>query len=644
MHTNYIANISRINPRQLSVFGCCHINHTMSICHTIMSKSTLIIFLCVSLHTISALAKSGTEIIQENGLKPFVEPLLHTHWSQDGGENILLPLSDDGSHMKAGCGPVAIAQIMNYWNFPEKGISDNHYIWERAWNDYVVRCADFSSEPYQWNNMASVYKNTDTSDAQLHAVGKLLFDLGVALEIKYDEYFGSPTQIEYIHTVIKRFFGYNPNSTILRMSNGYDYDEWREIIYKELSEGRPVLMGGDYYGTRHIFVADGYDEEGLIHLNMGHANINKPNHDTYYDITKPGVTYTDNMRMIVGISPEPLDEETTELYVESPGTLENALAKIMNPAKVCRLKISGTINDNDISILNKLTMTETGQLTFIDMSHCSIENDTIPEEAFSFDTQGNYTLQEIILPESLKHIGRKAFMNCVGLYKAVLPEGMESISDYSFSNCRYLNNIALPQSLQKIGANPFRYCKMDSFTVVSGNANFDIVDNFLTDISHKTLYSSPLKPSGDISIPEGITSLYAQAFIKSPLITSMTLPASVKNIGSWTFSHCYFLEDIYSHNPDAPQIKENSFENARLQCTLHIPEGSTANYSGKGWNIFENIVEDLASGGIQHLVNNAEITGIYTLKGMPINKLSMPGIYIIKYADGRTSTLYLRVP
>ncbi len=48
-----------------------------------------------------------------------------------------------------------------------------------------------------------------------------------------------------------------------------------EVIFKELSAGRPVLYGGTSYKNgennyfSHSFVIDGYNSKGLVHVNYG---------------------------------------------------------------------------------------------------------------------------------------------------------------------------------------------------------------------------------------------------------------------------------------------------------------------------------------------------------------------------------------
>ena len=87
------------------------------------------------LMTISAQLDSdvplGRSIIQKKGLPEKVYPLLTTHWSQDGGENCLLPYLDEShqTHVKTGCGATAMAQVMKFWNYPKHGIGSNYYYW-----------------------------------------------------------------------------------------------------------------------------------------------------------------------------------------------------------------------------------------------------------------------------------------------------------------------------------------------------------------------------------------------------------------------------------------------------------------------------------------------------------------------------------
>lgn len=558
-----------------------------------MKKGLFVIIICIT--SCFTYAKSGKELIAENGLKTSVAPLLKTHWSQNGGENSQLPLLDGEGSQRAvtGCGATATAQIMNFWKYPVHGSGDNYYVWSAPDGKKSVLYADFEHTYYDWDNMISVYKNNSSAtQKQIDAVSILMLHIGVALEMKFSS--STATQIEYIHSVLKKYFGYNPNSTLVRYINGaYSMDEWLIMIYRELSEGRPVLMGGTSAGgANHIFVADGYDEDGNVHLNLGHA---KDSEDKYYDLTRTDQTYTKDMRMILGICPDTLESELTEVNVSIPGNLIEQLGGELNSKRICRLKITGKINNDDFQLLEELTRTTTGQLSYIDISQCEVEGNVIGNYAFN-DTkdrkENNYTLQQIILPESIERIQSYAFKNCCGLYSINIPQHVQFIGKGAFFNCRYLNEMYLPNSLSSIGQSPFAYDKFDSFEIAPDNPFFQIKNNALLNKDGKILHSMQYKCKGEYQVPHGVEVIEQQAFVKCCMITSLILPSSLKQIKSDAFIECYSLTDVYSHATTAPTLN-NGFDTSVSNCILHVPAGCIEEYQQKGWTMFAQIVDDV---------------------------------------------------
>lgn len=603
----------------------------------------IVLFFLSFLH-LSCDAKTGMEIIAENGFKPSVEPMLTTCWSQDGGENSMLPLVKDDIRAYTGCGATAVAQIMKYWEHPSQGIGYNYYYWEGYAGHEQVFFADFQNTYYDWENMISVYKGKEASQQQIDAVSTLMAHIGVALEMKYlyNERYHRPTtatQIEYIHTVLKKFFGYNPNMRLVRYANGaYSMDEWLAMIYKELSEGRPILMGGtNASGNSHIFVADGYDENGNIHLNMGHANDSE---NKYYDITRTDQTYTIDMRMILGISPEELDGELTNVNVSVAGTLVDALGGELNSRRICRLKVMGIINNDDVALLNKLAQITTGQLSYIDLSQCKIEGNTLAEAAF----EGCYTLQEIVLPDNLERIQRKAFRNCRGLYAVHLPDNLKTIEDCAFNDCRYLEDIKIPNSVMNVGTNPFEYDKLNEFTIGEDNPCYVITNNALTSKDGKILYSMPVLTTGEYIVPDGVENIKKQAFVKSCAIERLLLPSSLRQIDDKVFYQCYSLTEIYSYAHFAPTLQKDSFDNfITALCVLHVPQGSADNYKQKGWDVFTTIIEDLPNtSSLSHPIiftDTSHHSETFNLSGSPVKAQDRHHIYIIKHSNGKVQKI-----
>ena len=116
----------------------------------------------------SALApKSGTS----------VGPLLTTKWDQGTYYNSLCPENTNhySGHVWAGCVATAMAQIINYWEYPAHGYGTHSY----HLNNYGQQSADFANTTYQYSLMPdSLDWNTPAN--QVNAVATLMHDCGVA--------------------------------------------------------------------------------------------------------------------------------------------------------------------------------------------------------------------------------------------------------------------------------------------------------------------------------------------------------------------------------------------------------------------------------------------------------------------------------
>lgn len=65
---------------------------------------------------------------------------------------------------------------------------------------------------------------------------------------------------------------------------------------------------------------------------------------------------------------------------------------------------------------------------------------------------------EVSLPETLRHIGDEAFMNCQQLTKVKLPDSTLFIGDRAFRNCSGLREITIPKQVLHIGREAFAGC------------------------------------------------------------------------------------------------------------------------------------------------------------------------------------------
>ena len=72
---------------------------------------------------------------------------------------------------------------------------------------------------------------------------------------------------------------------------------------------------------------------------------------------------------------------------------------------------------------------------------------------------GGRLIKSIMLPQSVKTIGRLAFSVCYNLEEVRLSEGLESIGGYSFQSCESLNKINIPSTVVSIEEGAFNLAK-----------------------------------------------------------------------------------------------------------------------------------------------------------------------------------------
>ena len=198
------------------------------------------------------------------GVKPSVDPLLTDTWDQPEPYNICAPMID-GQHCQVGCVALALAQVMHYWRWPNRGVGSHTYIDSTGCG--LVLTADFAHE-YRWDLMRDVYEGeVDSTDAGLLAAGQLFRDCGIAVDMRYGLHASGARSVRQ-PIALCRWFGYDAGVQ-LHFRDFFSRQEWEEMLMRELSAGRPVLFSAQSNTLSHALVCDGYDEDGLFHMNMG---------------------------------------------------------------------------------------------------------------------------------------------------------------------------------------------------------------------------------------------------------------------------------------------------------------------------------------------------------------------------------------
>lgn len=240
-----------------------------------------------------------------------VEPMVKAQYSQAAPFNGACP-----ENSAAGCGPVALAQILSYYRQPAHGYGYVEYS-VSGLPDLVK--ADFSSMVFDWDNIRDSYKG-DYSAEEAAAVAQLIYACGAATKAQY----GVSTSISNYALMLygmQHYLHFSPESRYLQRKF-YTTAEWIEMLNGQLRSGHPVFYRGSWLfnggNVGHMFVVDGIDADGRYHVNFGHGGSG----DKFVDLdvinqsgTFPGgrgVCYNATQAMVVNCFPTPDVEDYPE--------------------------------------------------------------------------------------------------------------------------------------------------------------------------------------------------------------------------------------------------------------------------------------------------------------------------------------------
>jgi len=188
-----------------------------------------------------------------------VPPLIETTWGQGYGYNQSCPEhnSGPGGHTVVGCGPLAIGQIMKYWDYPLQGNSQISY----STLKYGELHANFGDSYYQWGKMAF--------DSYSFEASQLLYHCGVALMADYGPFSTGSDVKQKGPDALIQYFCYDSSANYV-WKNLYSDTDWEKLLIEQLEHQQPVLYraSDQNSSSSHAFVVDGY-QNGYFHINWG---------------------------------------------------------------------------------------------------------------------------------------------------------------------------------------------------------------------------------------------------------------------------------------------------------------------------------------------------------------------------------------
>ena len=237
----------------------------------------------------------------------------------------------------------------------------------------------------------------------------------------------------------------------------------------------------------------------------------------------------------------------------------------------------------------------------------------IPDSVTTLDTYAFYncsSIPSVKLSASLTSITAYAFRSCTSLSgELVIPNNVRNINNYAFYNCPMITDVVIGRNISSIGSNAFALCNsLTHFTVPqncsissyafkqSGLETVSFPDENIGTINTNAFDDTPWSDSvsiepgacyidnfffkwiGDVpervEVRDGVTWINGEIFLNNAQLKELSIPASVKFVGSNLCKGCTTLETVELED-GIEKIGTGAFMNCTALKSITIPGSVT---------------------------------------------------------------------
>ena len=166
--------------------------------------------------------QAASTIANSRNSRERIAPMIMSRWNQMEPYNNDCP-TIDGRRCVTGCVATAMAQVINYHKYPQKGTGAKTYDWKGQELSF-----DYGNTTFDWDAMADRY-DSSSSDESKAAVAQLMYACGVSVKMDYG-IGDSGASSANIAGALMGYFNYDRAMWLARR-DAYGIDEWEELIY-----------------------------------------------------------------------------------------------------------------------------------------------------------------------------------------------------------------------------------------------------------------------------------------------------------------------------------------------------------------------------------------------------------------------------
>ena len=327
-----------------------------------------------------------------------------------------------------------------------------------------------------------------------------------------------------------------------------------------------------------------------------------------------------------------LELSVTKIYLELG--IEDAIEQIKTLRQSCSLKITGEVTNEQLQELNNNTKNlasnvfieldisdTTGITEIIDVFYSNFVRFDLPDSLISFTSfafsnaenlseisfpngNDNFVVEDGILYDKDKTIIYR-YIPTKEATSFTIPASVKRLSEGSFKLCSNLEEITIPSTLEEIDRIVFLYTyKLKKFNVT--NEHYKAIDGILFSANEKELIQYPLsKTDTSYTVPDTVEVIAENAFSGSKFLKTLSIPASVSEVGGYAFYYSS-IETLNYADPEDWHTQYGSYVSPQyLQNITYFksPDSVTQLW----WQtLYKTVVVEIAADELAQAIKNVE--------------------------------------